>query len=324
VASTTRETHAKSDAKAFARERLQGIITAICTPEKEGRIDEEGLRHDVRHCIDVLRSGGLYIHGFYANFWLLTREERRLVLEIVVDETAGAVPIICRCAHPSLEEAIGLVQHADAAGADMISMLGPWHGQASDEMVYRWFELIAAQTDLGITVFNTAQAGYVISPDLLARIAEIPNIAALKNHMPPEHTNEVRRLVGDEIVVIDPEEERFLTSMLVHGQRAIYTGTNMMFDSAQATPMRDYVQAGLVGNGVAATELYERMQPIRDLHHEWVISPWAHTGLCPIATVKAWSQQLGMTGGEIRRPLPTLSEADRARLIEGIHSVGLR
>lgn len=315
--------YGKGEAKAWARGTLRAIITAPALPERDGEVDEEGLRHDVRHCLDVIGASGLYIHGFYGNFWLLTTDERRHVLEVVVDEVAGEAVVICRCAHQSLRDTIALMCHAEEAGADMISLLGPWQGQASDDMVFRFFELAAAETTLGITVFNTGQAGYAMSPDLLARIAEIENVAALKNHMPPEHTNAVRAKVGDAIVVVDPEEENFLVNLLEHGQRVIYTGTNMMFDSAGARPMKDYVDAALTGDAELATELFERMQPIRDVHHRWVIEPWQRTGLCPVATVKCWAQQLGMTGGPARPPLPDLTAAERGALIAELAEVGL-
>lgn len=313
----------RSEAKEYAKTTLQGVFTAFCMPETEdGEIDEAGLRHDVRHYIDVIGSAGLYVHGFYGNFWLLTSDERKRAVEIVMDEAAGAVPVIVRCAHQSPKETIALIQHAEALGADFISLVGPPFA-SSPRAIRDYFELVASATDLGISIFNTPQAGYVISPQLMAELAEIPNVCALKNDIDLVHTIEIRKLVGDRIVVIDPSEENFLLSLTHFGQRAIYTGTNYMFDSATATPMRDYVQAALRGDFPTAAELYYRMQPIRDLHHRWVLEPWKATGVCPISTIKFWTSQLGLTGGPSRPPLQEIDSDDQARLRAEMEAIGL-
>ena len=316
--------YTKGEAKEYAKERLRGVFSAFCLPEApDGKIDEVGLRHDLRHYIDVIRSGGLYVHGFYGNFWLLTTGERRRVMEIVEEENRGQVPVICRCAHQSMEETIALMRHAEEHGADFISLIGPAFGAASDSIVLEYFERVAASTNLGLSIFNTPQAGYVISPELMARLAEIPNVCALKNDINMAHTMQVRKLVGDRIVVVDPSEENMLVSMSQFGQKVIYTGTNYMYDSAAATPMRDYIEAGLSGDFQRCTELYCKAEPIRDLHRRWVLGPWQATGLCPISTIKFWTAQLGLTGGPVRSPLPRFPAAAAATLLNEMEAIDL-
>lgn len=316
--------YTKSEAKEYAKEKLRGIFSAFCLPETpDGEIDEAGLRHDINHYINVIRASGLYVHGFYGNFWLLTVPERRRVMEIVAEETRGRVPIVCRCAHQSMRDAIDLAQHAEANGADFISLIGPAFAGENEAMIYEYFERVAAATNLGISVFNTPQAGYIIRPQMMARLADIPNVCALKNGVDKDHTRQVRELVGDRIVVVDPYEENLLESMTEYGQKAIYTGTNYMFDSATATPMRDYVHAALEGQFARAAELSAKMLPIRDLHHKWVLVPWRAQRLCPVSTIKFWASQLGLTGGPVRPPLPTFAQEPAAQLRAEMREVGL-
>ena len=316
--------YSKSEAKEYAKEKLRGVFSAFCLPETlELEVDEAGLRHDVRHYVDGIKSAGLYVHGFYGNFWLLTVPERKRVMEIVVDENRGRLPIVCRCAHQSLRDTIDLIQHAEACGADFISLIGPAFASGRDSMIVEYFERVAESTNLGISVFNTPQAGYAISPQLMARLADIPNVCALKNGMDHDHTRQVRELVGDRIVVVDPYEENFLESLTEHGQKAIYTGTNYMFDSVGVTPMRDYVEAALIGDYGRAAELYHAMQPIRDLHQRWVLDPWRRDRLCPVSTIKFWGSQLGLTGGPVRPPLPEFPADEAAQLREEMRAVGL-
>lgn len=188
----------KAEAKSAARELLRGIITALCLPvDEHGEVDEAGLRHDIRHCIDVIRAHGLYVNGYYGHFWLLSSEQRKRVVEIAVDEVAGAVPIINRCAHPSPFEAIELARHSQEIGVDFISLVIPQFGGAHGDILIGYFAMIAREIELGITIFNTDQAGYVLTPEMMARLAEIPNVCALKNGMRLDHTTRIRQLVGD-------------------------------------------------------------------------------------------------------------------------------
>ncbi len=317
--------YTRSEAKAAARELIRGILCAPATPvDEHGEIDEAGLRHDVRYLIDVLKVDGLYMNGYYGHFWLLSSEQRRKVIEITAAEAAGAVTLINRCAHPSPHEAIALARHSQDLGVDVISLVIPQFGGAHEDLFVGYFEMIAREIELGITIFNTTQAGYTVTPQQFARLAEIPNVVALKNGTGFDATAEVRALVGDRLLVIDPEEENFLHNYLEHGQTAIYTGSNMMMDSAAAQPMHDYMQAALEGDRELTAKRYEAMQPLRDLHHRWILEPWWATGLCPVSTVKFWTQQLGMTGGPVPEPLPDLlSDAEKQQLRGEMAAVGL-
>jgi 4-hydroxy-tetrahydrodipicolinate synthase len=314
--------YGKAEAKAAAKELLRGIIPGPTLPiDEHGGIDEQGYRHNVRYCIDVIGSTALYINSYYQHFWLLTGAQRRRIFEIAVEEAGGRVPLINRVAHPSPHEAIELAKHAQDAGADFISLVLPQFGGQRD-VLFGYFTMIADEIDLGISVFNTQQAGYSLSPETFAELAEIPNVCSLKNGMPLEHTARIRDLVGDSVVVVDPDEENALDNLKA-GQQAIFTSTNTMFDTAAAQPMRTYFEAGLDGRLADAERLFHEMQPLRDLHHRWVLEPWHNDGLCPVATVKFWQGELGMVGGPAPAPLPQLSKQDMDDLRAELVSHGL-
>lgn len=319
-------TYTAAEAKDAAREMLRGVWVAFVVPETPSfEIDEAALRSDIRRYIDQMGVGGLYVHGFFGNFWLMTIEERKRVAQIAIDEAAGQVPVSIRCAHPSLKDAIDLAQHAESIGADLISSVGPLMADGSEQMILSYFTELARSTNLGISVFNTHQAGYVMSPQLVARLAEIPNVAAIKSGTGVEDTARIRELVGDGIVVIQPGEKHLLTNMLEHGQKAIYTGANMLFDTGDDNPMRDYVDAALDGDAERATELFASLQPMRDLYESWIQDPWRDRGLCPVARVKYWGELNGLTGGPARPPLDNLSDQDRADFREQLAAIdGLR
>lgn len=308
-----RAKYSRKEAKDFAKKTIHGIWTAYCVPETpDFEIDEEGLRNDIRRYIDEFGVGGLYVHGFFGNFWLMTMEERKRVTEISIDEAGGKVPVLVRCAHQSLKDAIELIQHAEEAGADLISMVGPHMADGSEEMIINFFTEVAKATNLGISIFNTRQAGYAMSPELMVRLAEIPNIAAFKCGVSVGNTIRTRELVGDSIVVVEPGERHFLTNMLEFGQTAIYTGANMMYDNGKYNPMLDYYKAAMAGDRARAISLYYELEKVRDLHEEWITKPWRQRGLCPVARVKYWSELNGLTGGAVRPPLENLTDVEKA------------
>lgn len=322
----TRPAYSKHEAKAAAKERLRGMITAICLPVDEaGGIDEAGLRHDVRYCLEVLRSQGLYINGYYSHYWLLTSAERKRVAEIVVHEVAGAVPIICRCASESPAEAIALAKHAESLGIDFVSLVPPLFGGSegvNKDLVIGYFQLIAGQIDIGISLFNIPKIGYTLSPELIAELAEIPNICALKNGVPVEHTKKTLDLLGGSIVVTDPNEDRW-SEMIPLGQTLFYTGNNQMFDSPASQPLHDLSQAALEGRVEDAAQIWDGLESVRTVFRRWVRGPWQATNLIPIATIKFWSSLLGMTGGPTPQPLPQLSDLDRNAIRSDLEAVGM-
>jgi len=182
--------------------------------------------------------------------------------------------------------------------------------------------MVADAIDLGVTIFNTTQAGYSLDPETFAELAEIPNVCALKNGMPLEHTARIRELVGNDIVVVDPDEENALENLRL-GQQAIFSATNTMFDTATSQPMRTYFEAGIAGDFESAATGFREMAPARDVHRRWVLDPWHEEGLCPIATVKFWQEELGMVGGPAPEPLGQLPDEDKEKLHEELVSVGL-
>jgi 4-hydroxy-tetrahydrodipicolinate synthase len=321
-----RATFGRGEAKAAARELLRGMVTALCLPvDEHGDIDEAGLRHDIRHCIDVLGATGLYINGNYQHYWLLTAEQRRKVVEISVDEVAGAVPLVNRCAHTSPRQAIELAQHGADLGVQFIDLVppDPQFVGADKDVLIRYYTMIAEQTDLGIILFHTARVGYTMSPELLAELAEITNVVGIKNGMPLDHTNKIRDLVGDSVLVVDPIEDRCLVNMVEHGQQVIFTGDNPIFDTPTNQPMRGYIDAALAGRADEATRLFNELDAARDVRQRWLQDRWKSTQLIPIAVIKQWTAELGMTGGPTPSPLPSLTPDEVAELHAELVAVGL-
>lgn len=321
----------RNEAKEWALENIRGIYVTMCTAEKfdedtrEFVLDEEGIRNDVNHLINVCKVSGFFLMGLYGNFYAFTVEERKRITEIVADENRGRVPIVCNCEHETLRDTVELMLHAENAGVDLISLTGPRFGGNSTsiaEVALEYFQYAASKINIGLIIDNIYYVGYLMSPELMAQCADIPNVSIIKNVAPMAHTIRLRDLVGNKLIVIDPTEENLLVNMVQFGQKAVMNGTAMMYDSANDTPMKDYVDAALCGEYKKAAELYYGMQPLRDVYEKWVRIPWDTNSRMPLPAVKFWSHQLGLTGGPTRPPSLKLSENDREGLLADLKAVG--
>src|SRR5438552_12208632 len=132
-----------------------GVIPAIPTPftADAREVDVDALRRIVRHVVDG-GCHGIMTTGGTGEFPHLSREERRLVNEVVASEAAGAVSIFAGTSACATWEAIALTRDAAEAGADAAILVPPFYFGIPDEMLYRHFADVAAAGILPVVVYN--------------------------------------------------------------------------------------------------------------------------------------------------------------------------
>ena len=317
----------KSEAKEASFEQFRGVWAAIATPfTPDDKLDEPGLRRNMRHMTDALHIDGIFCAGTMGEFWALTKEERKRVVEIVVEEAEGKCKVIAHTGHHSPNETIDLTRHAQDVGADFAIVINPYYPPASEDAIYEWFRVVASRVDIGIWMFDTGYAyGKALSPELTARIADIENICGIKIGRPLDHYAAVKKLCGDRIVVSHPSEADCLQLMREHGQRVhMSSAAPFLLQTAAWTPMREYVELALEGRFSEAEKVSRTMQPVREVLEKWMREPWLKHQIIAIAQLKAWSEYLGLAGGHVRAPLLALSADERAALHRDLDRVGLK
>lgn len=317
----------KSEAKEAALEQFRGVWAAIATPfTPEDMLDEAGLRRNVRHMADALRIDGIFCAGTMGEFWALTKEERKRVVEIVVEESRGKCKVIAHTGHHSPNETIDLTRHAQDVGADFAIVINPYYPTASEDAIYEWFKVVTSRVDIGVWMFDTAYAcGPHLSPELTARIASIENVCGIKVGRPLEHYIAVKKLCGDSIVVSHPSEADCLKLMRDHGQRVhMSSAAPFLMQTAGWTRMRDYVELALGGLYEPAAAVSHELDAVREVHEKWMREPWLEHRVIPIAQLKAWSEYLGLAGGHVRAPLLPLTTDERADLYADLDTLRLR
>ena len=167
--------------------QLRGIYNILATPfDSDYAVDFASLRRLTQFQLD-LGAQGLTILGVMGEAAKLSVDERRAVMDCVIDTVSGAVPIVVGTSHRELETCIELSRAAFAAGADGVMIAPPPLEDKSDPAILALYEQIAAQVDGKIVVQDFPPVNDVImSADVLAQIAErIPNARTLKLEDPP-------------------------------------------------------------------------------------------------------------------------------------------
>jgi len=303
---------------------MHGLWGSIPYPfDKKLELNEKGLLSDLRHYIDVLGVEGFYMGGIINEFWTMTVDERKRAQELLIKEAAGAVRTITFTGHHCVKTVVELTKHAEAAGADFVAIMNPYYGAGSPEMIFEYFRAIAAQVEIGILILNSTTAKYLLSPAQVAKLAEIDNICGIKNDASFEHTNQIRKRVGDQIVVSDPNEENWLVNLFFYGQQVFLASPSPhLFQWKGHLPLKTYTQFAKDGKLEEAKKIAASMEPLRALARKWIWDPWA-SGNIPIARLKHWQELLGLTAGFVRPPLLEMSSEEKLKMREELMQAGL-
>ena len=283
---------------------LRGVLVALATPfAADGSVDESRLRALVDRTID----GG--VHGVVAcgstgEFSALTVDERRLVVETVVDQSARRVPVVAQTGSTSTAEAIALSRHAQAVGADVIMPVAPYYEPLSLAETTNYLRRVAGSVEIPVMLYNLPGAtGVDLSPDVVAALArEVENIRYIKNTSPDmAQAAQLIHHYGDVVGTFLGWDSLILSS-LVSGAAGVMAGTANIVP-AEIVAVYDAVRAGDLPTALQA---WSRVYPLLD----------AALSVNYIAAVKLALEAAGFPAGPTREPVLPLDGADAARITE--------
>lgn len=316
--------HTRGEAKAYARERLRGIWAAALTPfrAEPGRpVDEAGLRANIRRWVDELGIDGLFVAGKQGEFFSMSLDERKRAFEIAVEETRGKAGTIMSCSDQNMDTVIELARHAQAVGADFVVVHAPvlHFLKAQDETLVAYYEAVAREVDIGIALWSHPDSGYLMSPRLCARLAEIPNVVAIKYSVPRPMYAELTRLAGDRLIVSTASEEEWLDNVLELGWRCyLCSNPPFLYQTAGDRRMREYTDLAFAGRAEEARRVRDSLEPVRRAFRD------SRPPEKPHAHAKRWQERLGQAGGAVRRPMLELTAAERDAVDRAFDGCGLR
>jgi 4-hydroxy-tetrahydrodipicolinate synthase len=193
---------------------FKGVFPALVTPfvKKTEDVDEDAYRRLIRYCLPNVN--GLVTSGTTGEFPYLTRDEKRRLVEIGVEEADGK-PVIAGCGASSTQEALTLTRDAEDAGATAALIVTPYFLHPSDKGIYQHFYEIATSVDLPIILYNIPQVMDAYLPRTVVEdLADIPNVIGLKDSSGNlTYTMELLEYVGDRIAVFVGHDEVALPAL---------------------------------------------------------------------------------------------------------------
>ena len=163
----------------FQSNDLNGVMPAMITSfNKDESINKEGLRNIVNHSINE-KVNGLYVTGSTGETFLMSPEEKKKVIDIIVEEVNGRVPVIAHIGSIGTKITTDLAEYATKAGVDGLSALPPFYYNFTNEEIFNYYSDIAKSSDLPIIIYNIERAN-LMDIDTLKKLAAIENIKGVK------------------------------------------------------------------------------------------------------------------------------------------------
>ena len=286
---------------------FRGAYTALITPFTADGVDFDRLRALVDRQIE-LGIDGVVPCGTTGESPTLSHDEHRLVVETVIDQVAGRVPVIAGTGSNSTTEAIELSRHAAGAGANALLVITPYYNKPTQEGLFQHFKAVACATDLPIVLYNVpGRTGVSFLPETVRRLAVLPSVVAIKEASGSlDFATEMAAIEG--MALLSGDDSLTLPLLAVGGKGVIAVISNLLPGETSRL-----VKVALDGDFKEAARLHHKFYPLCK-------ALFAETNPGP---VKAAMALLGLDSGRVRLPLVEVRPETRERLRECLVDVGL-
>jgi 4-hydroxy-tetrahydrodipicolinate synthase len=284
--------------------KWSGVYVVVCTPfTEDDHLDEGALRRHIRFLLDA-GVHGVIPTGSTSEFASLTEAERKRAADITLDEVRGRVPVVVGTAAVSTHDTIMYSQYAEAAGADGVMIVPPYYCHPTEREIYHHYEAVAGSIHLPIMLYNNpSTSGVDMQPALLARLAEIENIAYVKESSGDmRRVSEIMRLCGDRLTIFCGADNLALEMFAVGIQGWVAAPANAI--PKQCVQL--YELAAVKKDLDQARKLYLKMLPYFTALESGQF----------VQYVKASLEILGKPIGAPRKPLLRPAEEDYRKLEE--------
>ena len=279
---------------------FSGSLVALVTPFKDGKVDWQSLEGLVAF---HLESGthGIVPCGTTGESATLSHQEHDEVIKAVIKAVNKRVPVIAGTGSNSTAEAVRLTREAEKSGADGALMISPYYNRPTQEGIYQHYKKVASEVGIPIIVYNIpGRTGSKIEPETLARLAELKNIAGVKEATGSvDQAIDVLRLCGDRLAVFSGEDSLIFSLMALGGKGVISTVANVApKETAQLA------EACLKGNWEEGRDWQFKLLPL-------IRAVFIETNPIPIKTALSL---MGKCTGELRLPLTPMGEGNLKKL----------
>ncbi|WP_297631057.1 N-acetylneuraminate lyase [uncultured Clostridium sp.] len=265
--------------------------------DKDGNINEKGLREIVRHNIDVCKVDGLYVGGSTGENFMLSTEEKKKIFQIAKDEVKDSVKLIAQVGSVNIKEAVELAKFTTDLGYNAISAVTPFYYKFDFEEIKDYYNTIINSVDNEMIIYSIPfLTGVNMSLDQFGELFENKKIIGVK-------------FTAADFYLLERMRKTY-------PEKLIYAGFDEMMLSAAVLGVDGAIGSTFNLNGVRARQIFElvkegKIEEARKVQHitNDFITDVINTGL--YQTLKGLLEEAGVEAGYCRKPMKEISEEKR-------------
>jgi 4-hydroxy-tetrahydrodipicolinate synthase len=289
------------------RTPFTGVGTALVTPfRRDGSLDEAAIRRLARRQID----GGVHFLspvGTTGEAPTLSHREKLRVIELVVEEADGQVPVLAGAGGYNTREVIEFARDVAGTGANGLLSVTPYYNKPTPEGLYQHFKAIAESMPLPIVLYNVpSRTGINLDVKTTARLAEIPNIVGIKAPGDLVQVSELISATPDDFIVLSGDDPVAVAHMAVGGRGIVSVASN-----EAPAEMAHIVEMCERGDFTGARKLHYWLLPLIQVN-------FVESNPIP---VKAAMAAMGLLEENYRLPLVPPSAAAREKVLRVLQNL---
>ncbi len=290
---------------------FKGAFTALVTPFKDGRVDEEAYRAHVEWQIEQ-GIDGLVPCGTTGESATLSHAEHGQVIKICVDQVNKRVPVIAGAGSNNTQESIELTRYAKQAGADAALQITPYYNKPTQNGLIEHFKAVAKEVSMPFIVYNVpGRTGCNLLPQTVARMRKaVPEVVGIKEATGDlKQVSEVVERCGPDFCLLSGDDFTVLPLLSVGGRGVISVVSNIVPDK-----MAGLCKAWFAGDTDTARDIHYYLAPLNR-------AMFFETNPIPVKTSLGLMGRLGKV--ELRLPMTSMEPANVERLTKALGQAGL-
>ena len=279
---------------------MKGIYSALLTSfDREGNINEKGIREIVRYNIDKMKVDGLYVGGSTGENFMLSTDEKKEIFRIVKDEAKDKVKLIAQVGSINLKESIELGKFSTELGYDSLSAVTPFYYKFSFDEIKDYYDTIIRECKNKMIIYSIpALTGVNMSIENFKELFKNEDIIGVKFTAPDFYLLERIRKEFSDKLIFSGFDEMLLSALVIGVDGAIGSTFNV--------------------NGIRTREIFElvkdnKIKEAREVQHitNDLITDILNNGL--YQTIKLILEEFGVEAGECKRPFKEATQEMKKR-----------
>lgn len=294
----------------FNKEKYGKILVPMVTPFKADQsVDYEAAVSIAEKLVQDKKADSIILSGTTGEFHTMTFDERVKLFSVIKEAVGGKIPLIAGVGAASTIETIALTKKAKELGYELIMIVSPYYAKPNQQELYIHFKMIAESTDLQIMLYNIPIfTGVNLDPETVARLAEIDNVAGIKEEaeLNPKQISAYLNVTPDDFIVYCGDDTMVIEAFAQGGSERIggvVSGGSHLIGER----IRDMIESFIRGEVRKAAEMQRSFFRLFRILGQ-------NNRTNPVALLKEAMKMIGYNAGIPRLPLSPGTEEEIAKV----------